>query len=294
MNDASVSMTKNLNIKQDISNKKPLRFIWLLYVLLIIYMFYALYPLVWLAFSSLKTNNEFLTSPWSIPADPQWHNYVDAWSIGKVGQYFFNSVFVTVIAVILAVLFSAMAAFALTRMRWRFKSQVLTLFLSGIMIPGHAILVSLFTIVKTLGLYNSYWGLIVLYTAFALPSTIFILTGTFGSIPKELEEAAIIEGCSVYRVFYNVILPISTTIIATVVIINFLWMWNELLFAIVFVSKQEIRTLPVGLLNFVGRYGTNYAPMMAGIAITIIPTIVMYIFFQDKITAGIIAGAVKG
>lgn len=158
MNDNELHLSGGYFPKIKTGSKKPFKLIWLLYIVLFAYMFYALYPLVWLAFSSLKTNNEFLTSPWGIPSNPQWKNYIDAWSIGKVGQYFFNSIFVSLTSVVLAVLFSSMAAFALTRMRWKFQDTTLTIFLSGIMIPGHAILVSLFSIIKGLGIYNTYFN----------------------------------------------------------------------------------------------------------------------------------------
>jgi raffinose/stachyose/melibiose transport system permease protein len=179
-------------------------------------------------------------------------------------------------------------------MKWKLSKLCMTFFMMGMMIPIHATLIPLYVMFKNLGISNSNFALVLPYATFALPSTILILTGFFSSIPRELEEAAVIDGSPIWRVFVQIVIPISTPALMTVLIFNFISTWNELLVALVFIDDEKLYTLPVGLTNFVGQYQTNYAPMLAATMLSILPAITIYSAFNSKIVAGLTAGAIKG
>jgi raffinose/stachyose/melibiose transport system permease protein len=264
-----------------------------LYLFLFIVAIGFIYPLIWLLISSLKTNTEIFTSPWRLPKVWQFKNYQQAIVTGNIGRYFLNSVVVAVLTLTISTMLSSMAAYAIQRMKWKLSKPVMTYFLLGIMIPIHATLIPLFIQFRQFGLTNSSIGLVLPYVVFAFPSTILILSAFFSSIPRDLEEAAVIDGSSLWRAFIQIILPISRPALLTVVIFNFISCWNELLVALVFISNPNRYTLPVGLTNFVGQYTTNYAPMLAAIMLAVLPTIVIYSIFNAKIVVGMTAGAIK-
>jgi raffinose/stachyose/melibiose transport system permease protein len=187
-----------------------------------------------------------------------------------------------------------MAAFVIARMRWRLSGLTLGFFLIGMMIPVHATLLPLFIFFSKLSLTNNSLSLILLYIAFGLPAAILILANFFRAIPTEIEEAAAIDGCSMARIFWTITLPISKPAIFTVIIFSFVSIWNELLVALVFISDSYKMTLPVGLMNFKGQYATNYAPLLAATILVIVPSIVLYTIFNNRIIEGMTAGAIKG
>ena len=266
----------------------------ILYLIMGITMAVYLYPLLWLLINSLKTNPEIALKPWDLPEKIMWSNYTRAWTVGKISKYMLNSVIVTTVSLIFAVMLSAMAAYGIKRMRWKLSGFVLILFLTGTMIPIHTTLIPLFINFSKMGLTNTYFAMILPYITFAFPTTIFILSGFFGTIPREVEEAAILDGCSLWRVFIWIILPISKPAIITVCIFNFIAIWGELLVPLIFISNPDLMTLPIGLTNFVGMYSTDYAPLLAGIFLTILPSIIVYSIFNSQIAAGVTAGALKG
>jgi len=265
----------------------------LTHVVLILLAVVFVYPIVWLLMSSLKTNTELFTSPWSFPANPQFQNYVISWTTG-IGNYIVNSVVVTSFTLVFILAFSSMAAYGVQRMKWKLSGPVMMFFLMGMMVPIHATLIPLYINFSKVGLLDSYVSLILPYVTFALPSTILILSGFFSTIPREMEEAAVIDGSSILRAFVQIILPISQPALITVMIFNFIGTWNELLVAVIFISNADRYTLPVGLKNFVGLYSTNYAPMLAATSLAVLPTIIIYSIFNTQIVAGITAGAIKG
>lgn len=263
------------------------------YTVLVIIVLVFIFPIIWLFVNSLKTNTEIFTSPWALPSTPQLKNYVDAWTAGNIGRYFLNSIIVTAITLFFSITFSSMAAYAISRMKWKLSNATLVFFLLGMMIPIHATLIPLFLSFTKLGLTNNYVGLILPYITFSFPSSILIMSGFFSSIPREMEEAAVIDGSSIFRAFVLIILPMSQPALITVLIFNFISTWNELLVAVVFISDSIQYTLPVGLTNFIGIYSTNYAPMLAAMMLSILPTIIIYSVFNTKIVSGITAGAIK-
>lgn len=262
------------------------------YVLLVLYSVTTIFPFLWVFLSSFKTNAEIYSSPFSLPKTWQFVNYTKAWTSGNIGTNFFNSFYITAVCVVLILLFGAMASYVLARV---YPSLAMyTFFGLGIMIPGQTILIPTFSILKELNLINNHVGLILMYVVSSLSLTIFVLVSFMKNLPKELEEAAIVDGAGRYRTFFSIILPLSTPGLATVGILAVLSVWNEYLFAYVLISNPELKTLTQGIYGMKGEYMTDYGPMTAGLAITMIPVVILYILFQNKVVAGMTAGAVKG
>lgn len=266
----------------------------IIYVLLSLLAVLYLLPLLWVIYVSLKDDKTLFVSPWALPERPMIENYTFAWTAGKLGVATLNSALVCGITLILCLLVGSMAAFAIGRMRWKLSGAVMTYFLTGMMIPVHCILIPVFTRFAKMHLTDSLVGLILPYLTLSLPITIFIMTGFFQSLPNELFESACIDGCSIYRSFTHIALPLSRTGLFVTGLMTFVANWNELLLAMVFISDDSKKTLPVSLSKFVGPYNTNYSQMFAAIVIAIIPTIVVYCMFSNQIVDGLTAGAVKG
>lgn len=264
------------------------------YSLLIILSFTCLYPLLWLVINSLKTNTELFDNPWLPGETLQVKNYVTAWVSGKIGTSFLNSLFVALVSVAVTILVGSMAAFAIKRLKWKLSGFVLGIFLLGVMIPIHSTLIPLFILFNKVGLTNNHIALILPYIAFALPTSVFILTGFMGSFPKEIEEAAVMDGCSMAGVFWRMIIPLSKSAIATITIFNFVSMWNELMFALIFMSDPKKMTLPVSLTRFKGQYSTDWTIQLTATVIMVVPSILVYMFLSDNIIKSMTVGAVKG
>ncbi|MCG8499288.1 MAG: carbohydrate ABC transporter permease [Firmicutes bacterium] len=282
-----------VHISKRDSNHKIGRYI--LSIILALFGFIQLYPLIWLVLFSLKDNSEiFGGNIVGLPEKFLWQNYSSALFNGNVMHYFLNSVIVTFSTIAISGLLACMASYAIARMKWKLSKTVLIFFLLGLMIPIHAALLPLFLILRDLKLLNSYWALIIPYVAFALPMAIFILTGFFQTIPKEMEESACIDGCSIYRTFYAIMLPLVKPAIATISIFTYLSAWNELMFAITFISKQQFKTLTVGIMSLAGQYITEWGPIGAGLVVSTLPTIIIYVLMSDQVQKSLTAGAVKG
>lgn len=267
----------------------------ILYAVLIIIAIIQLFPLYWLFTMSLKNNLEiFGPNPLSLPTVFRFENYADVLSKGNLGRYFMNSVLVTFCTIAISTVISAMAAYAIARMKWKFSNRVLMIFLSGMMIPLHATLVPLFVFLKRTNLYNTPFALILPYVAFAIPMAIYIFVGFFKTLPRELEEAACLDGLNIYGLFARIMLPLIKPAIATVAIFTYLSCWNELMFAITFISKQEWKTLTVGIMGMVGVYATNWGALAAGLAVATIPTLIIYLLMSGQIQKSFTTGALKG
>lgn len=283
------------NRKEDEDNMKKASIAKIaIYIFLILLAFIYLAPLVWMLFVSVKDNAEIFSSPFALPQRIQWENYTFAWTAGLLGKATLNSAIVCVVSLILSMIIGSMAAFAIARMRWKFAKLMMTYFMIGMMVPVHCVLIPLFKTFSAMGLYNSLLGLIIPYTTFSLPITIFIMTGFFENMPRELFEAACIDGCTIYKCFTTIALPLSKTGLFVTGLMSFVANWNELLLAMVFISDDTKKTLPVSLSKFVGPYNTNYVQMFAAIIIAIIPTVIVYCCFSNQIVDGLTAGAVKG
>ena len=265
------------------------------HILLSLFAFVQIYPLFWLFEFSLKDNSEiFGGNIAGLPQHWRFGNYVTAFSQANIMQYFFNSVLVTVITIALTIIIAAMSSYAISRMIWKGSEITLKLVLMGMMVPIHAALLPLFIILSKSHMLNSYLSLIIPYVAFGLPMAIYLFISFMESLPRELEEAAAIDGCGIYQMFFRIILPLIRPAIATVSIFTFISAWNELMFAVTFINKAEYKTLTVGIMSMVGAYTTKWGEIGAGLMIATIPTVIMYLLLSKQVQQSLVAGAVKG
>lgn len=264
------------------------------YTILILFLIACLYPLLWLIINSFKTQDELFLNTWGLPQVWTLENYKHAVIDGKIGIYFGNSILVSVISVLGTIVLSVMASYGVTRLRWKLSNLTLGIFLLGLMIPAYGSVIPLYSIFNKAGILNTYIAVIIPHITFALPTAIFILSGFFIAVPRELEEAAIIDGCSLIQAFRKVVMPVVVPGIVTITVISFINIWNDLLFSQIFLTDKAKMPLPIGLTEFKGIYATDYVGMIAAIVITVIPVIIVYVILHDKIIDGMIAGAVKG
>ena len=267
----------------------------ILWIVLIMVAVIQLFPLIWLIDFSLGSSNEMFTNGLLIiPEKIRWDNYVKAFVDGNFLHYLRNSILINTLAVVLVVIISIMAAFACQRMKWKFSGVISTLLVMGMMIPIHATLLPNYKIYNSLHLTDSIWALLIPYVAFSLPQGMFLMTGFLQSVPKELEEAAVMDGCGIYRIVFQIITPLLKPSIATVAIMTFLNNWNEFMMASTYLSSPKWKTLPFSVLEFTGEYSSNYAVQFAVMALTAAPAVIIYIILNKHITKGVAMGAVKG
>lgn len=266
-----------------------------LWIILIIMAVIQIFPLIWLIDFSLANSTEMFTSGLLIkPEKIQWGNYVKAFVDGHFLLYLKNSVLINVLAVILVILISIMAAFACRRMHWKLSGFVKTLLLMGMMIPIHATLLPNFKIYSQLHLTDTIWALLIPYVAFSLPQGMFLMTSFMEAIPVEIEEAAVMDGCGIYRIIFQIITPLLKASIVTVSIMTFLNNWNEFMMASTYLNSPKWKTLPFSVLEFTGQYSSNYAVQFAVMALTAAPAVIVYVLLNKHITKGVAMGAVKG
>ncbi|MEC0138538.1 carbohydrate ABC transporter permease [Paenibacillus macerans] len=261
---------------------------------LTIYGILTLYPFFWLVISAFKTNADFYARPFGLPEVWRGDNFLRAWESSRLGSAFGNSLVVSAGSLALTLFIAALTSFVLARFQFRWKGGVLAFFVVGMLIPIHSTLVPLFILMKQMSLLNTYWALILPYTAFALPTAIFVLTAYLTSVPRELEEAAFIDGTGLWGLFFRIMLPMSVPALATVTIISFLHAWNDFSFALVFINKTVLKTLPLAIANFADGYQTDYGLTLAAMTLSVLPTIALYLLFQEQMMKGMTAGAVKG
>jgi raffinose/stachyose/melibiose transport system permease protein len=256
----------------------------------------VIYPLVWLFLGSVKSQYDYLNRPtFSLPSHWMWGNYKAAWVTGELGIYIRNSVTAVLPALALVILLGGAAGFALQLMRWRLSRPVMLLFLAGIMVPSQMILLPLFTIYYQVGLTGSLWPLIITYTATGLPLTVFMMATYFRAVPHEVIEAAAIDGPGIFRIFFTVAFPMVRNAVLTVALVQFFFMWNDLLVALTFTNSNNLRTVQVGLLNFTGEFGSiQYGPLFAAICITVGGTLALFLALNQRVMKGLTGGAVKG
>ncbi len=285
-------MTNTMTISKEKQHARVVSTI--IYVFLVFLAIIYIVPLLWVLITSLKDDSTLMLSPWAMPASLEWGNYEFAWTKGHLGTAMLNSLIVCSITLIVSMLFGSMAAYAIAKLRWKLSKLALYYFLIGMMIPIHTILIPLFVQFSGWKMSNTLIGIIIPYITFSLPITIYIMVGFFEGIPNELFEAACIDGCSVFKMFGTVAIPLAKTGFMVTGLMSFVSNWNELLLAMVFISDEAKKTLPVSLTKFVGPYHTNYCQMFAAIIIAIVPTIIAYVAFANQIVEGLTAGAVKG
>jgi raffinose/stachyose/melibiose transport system permease protein len=258
-----------------------------------IYTLYTLGPFLWLATMSLRTTAEISTNHYAFPKVLHWEQFRIAWVDSDFATYFWNSTIVVVSAVAVVTLFGAAAAHALARYRFRGNRLIYGILFSSIIFPPQITLISLYQILVDYGLYNSLVGLTLVYVSLQLPLTVYLLEGFFARIPQDLFDAAKIDGYGDLEIFRRIVLPIGMPAIATTLILNFIQLWNEFLFAVVLITDPDKRTLPVGIRAFMGDHFQDIGMIATGVMISVIPVIIVYVFFSEKLIRGMTAGAIK-
>ncbi|MCU6710546.1 carbohydrate ABC transporter permease [Paenibacillus sp. J5C_2022] len=275
-------------------NKRS-RFRFLTHSLLVLYVLTVIYPLWFVVTTSMKNNTELFNNPWSIPAKLDFSNYVNVFSNGFIWKNYLNSIYVGTVATVATILLSTAIAYALTRMQFkRLNKLVYGFLLIALLIPPASLLIPLYIMVKDFGLYNSHLALIIPYASFGIPLTVFIVSAFLKSIPLELEEAGVMDGLSTFGLLGRIVIPVTIPTLVTVFILNFISNWNEYIMANLFLSNQELRTMPVTVVYYADKFNMNYGAMTASIAISVLPVIVIYAIFQRSIIEGVTAGSVKG
>lgn len=288
-------LDQNLDRKASESAKKSKKLVmWIWRIVIGLFALTQLFPLVWMVDYSLTTSGalyggNILTFP-----DPiQWSNYFNAWTAGKIATYGLNTLIVVPTSLILSLVITMLLSYAFTRMRWKLRKLCLSIVILGLMIPIHVTLLPNFLSFKFLGIRDSYLGLIIPYVAFNLPFGVFMMTSFIEGLPASVEEAAVIDGCNIWRLVFQVVTPLVTPALITVAIMDFLNNWNEFIMAAIFLSREELKTLPFAIYNFQGSFMSDYSVQFAVLTIVALPPIVLYLLLSKKMTKGIMLGAVK-
>lgn len=280
---------KKVNMKDKIID-------WILRIPMILFSIVVVFPLTWTIYTSFKTSREFYENPWALPKQLNFQNYINAFEKARMGDYFFNSVFITSVSIFFIVIISVALAYTITRFKNAYTNVLGKLFMAGLFVPTMLGIVPLFLLLMNMHLLDSYIGIIIINITYSLSFTIFVLSGFFKTFPKDYEESAFIDGCSYFKLLFKIIVPMSKPAMVTVIIFNFLGIWNEYLFAQTFLISEAKRTLTVGLVYImeVQRYATDWGALFAGLVIVMVPTLVIYILLQNKITSGLTVGGLKG
>ena len=263
------------------------------YTFLIIMAIIFVMPMLFTIISSLKTKLDIFSDPFALPKNPQWSNYVIAWKDANMSAYFINSVIQSGSTVILTSLISTMAAYALARFDFKLNKVLVLVFMLGMMVPMHTILVPVSYIIGLFNLKNNIFALVLVYVAFNLPFSIMVMITFMKGVNRSLEEAAIIDGANYFQIYSKIMIPLTLPAISTISIFNFMGAWNNILFPLLFINDKRLRPISLGLLNFNGERGSEYGLMMAGIVITVAVPLAIYLLFQEKVESGLAAGAVK-
>ncbi|WP_028593962.1 carbohydrate ABC transporter permease [Paenibacillus assamensis] len=265
------------------------------HIILVIYALLVIYPLFFVISSSFKNNSEIFDDPWGMPMSFSLDNYIEAMSNSHIDSYFINSLYISSISTFATILLSTTIAYAVTRMKFHTLSKgVYSLLLLSLLIPPASLLIPLYKMINDFGIYDTPLALIIPYSAFGIPLTVFVIAAFLKSIPLELEEAGVMDGLNTYGLLFRIVIPLTLPTLVTVFILNFIGNWNEFVMANLFISNEASRTLPVAVKSFVDQYNMNYGALTAAITISIIPVILIYSFLQKKIIEGVTAGSVKG
>ena len=265
------------------------------HVVLVAWALISTLPLLWAVLSALKNDSQIFTTPWALPRALHWDNFVRAWTTASIGRYFLNSLIVVGGGVTLTLLLSSMAAYVLARFEFRGNRVVCYFFVAGLTFPVFLALVPLFFVVRNLGMLSTYQGLILVYTAYSLPFSIFFLVAFFRTLPQSVAEAAIVDGASHTRTFFSVMLPMARPGLISIGTFNFIGQWNQYLLPVVLVSDRSHFVISQGLADLAVNQGyrADYSALFAGLTLAMLPVLVVYVVFQRKVQAGLTAGAVK-
>ncbi len=265
---------------------------WLVWLALGVLAVLVIYPLLWMIFSSFKDNSEVFAHPFGLPSELRWENFVEAGQAGVV-RYLVNSVIVTAISILTTTLISAWAAYGLVRLKIPFGGPVVLLLLGGLMLAPTVALIPLFGLLQQLHIYNTLWALMVLYTAFRIPFTTFLIRAYMIDLPADVDEAAVLDGASRGQIFWQIILPMCRPILVSAALLQALFAWNEFVFALVFLSDGDLKTLPVGLMDMQSRLLTNWPVQFAGLTMAALPMLVLFLIGQRQFLRGLSDGMGK-
>ena len=274
-----------------IGNKRTLI---LVYIALIFCALVVILPVIWLLFSSLKTQQDLANNTWGLPQEWMFSNYAEAWERSRISTYLINSLYTTVLAIIVTIITVCPVSFVLAKYDFKINRIIYYFAIAGMMIPIHSAIIPIYIMVGDMGGYNSLSILSVVYGAFRIPVSIFIMESFIRVLPKELDECAFIDGCSVPKLFFKIVMPLSKDGVVTISVLTVLACWNELLVAMLVINQTMKKTLPIGLMGFLAEYTSEYTKLAAGVMIAIVPGILFYAFASNKIEKGMVAGAIKG
>lgn len=263
------------------------------HALLTIYAIVVAYPLLWMVISSFKASRDITQDPWGLPATWLVGNYAQAWKQG-ISAYFVNSLVVTLVSTVATVLLAALCAYGMTMVNEKVATLALLVTMGGLVVAPQVALIPLYRFLDALGLLNTIWAMILPYIAFRLPMAILLIRSVFLGIPRELVDAATVDGANTFSIFRNVYLPLSRSVLVTAGVLTAYYAWNEFLFAIVFVDSQKLRTIPAGLMAFRDALSTDWGVLLAGLVIAALPIVIAFLFLQRYFVAGVTAGSVKG
>ena len=254
------------------------------------------YPLFWLFTSSIKSPAEFVLNPsFSLPEGFYIQNYIKAWTQGKMDIYFRNSVVYTAVSLLFIVIISITIGFALTKMEWKGRRVLNSYFMLGLMIPATTSLIPLFKIFRSLHIINTGTCLIIIYIVSGMSMSIFLTTSYMRALPNDLFEASVIDGCGIFNMMRYIVTPLMKNCIVTVLVLQFFYKWNDLLYSMTFVSDNNLKTLQTGLMYFEDQFGTrDWGAIFASVSISVFPLLIIYIFLNKKVMEGMTSGAVKG
>lgn len=251
-------------------------------------------PFLWVLMSSFKTNQQILGSAFSLPTSINFSGYKIAIEIANIPTRFINSVVVTSISTVMAVIIYSMSAYAFARFEFKCKTILFSLLICSMLIPSVSMVQPIFSTIQYMGIYDTRLALILVYAAFRMPVCLFILRSNFLGIPREIEESAFIEGAGFFKTFILISLPMAKPAVASAAVLSFIDSWNELLYAMMLTSSETVRTLPLAMKHFVSQFSYNYPAMLAAVIMCLIPTVIVYIVLQEQIMESMVAGSVKG
>lgn len=255
-----------------------------------------IYPIFWMVTASFKQQSEWAANPaYALNEGFYFQNYIDAWTRGHMATFFKNSLINTLVSLVFIVIFATTVGFAVTKMEWRLRDKAARYFQLGIMVPIATALIPLFQIYNGMNLINTRTSLILSYIAFGLSLSIYLVTGYLRSLPDEIMEAAVIDGCGIYRLMWYVVVPLMKNAIVTVLVLQFFFKWNDLLFSMTFINDTALKTVQTGLLYFQNEFGAkNWGAIFASVSMSVLPMLALYMILNKKVIEGMTAGAVKG
>lgn len=276
-----------MNTKQKITNLS----IW---IVLSFFLIITLYPVIWMVLGSLKSSSEFYLNIWGVPTEFQFQNYIEAWNRGALGEKYWNSIFTTGLFLMIVIPINCCAAYALSRLKFVGRHVIYTFLLAGIMIPAGVLGMPTYTVALKLGLVNSNIGIALVYAGQSISFGVFIMYSFYKGLPFSLEEAAMMDGCTKFQSFLRIVVPLTKPGIMIQVVFSGLNIWNEFFLASLMLRSDEVKTLPLGIMTFVGEYSTDFPQMFAALTLATLPIIIVYVIAQKQFIAGLTAGATKG